>query len=53
LINSEKKASLTQIKAQVAELSLQITEKILKKTLADEKAQKELIKEYMKDIELN
>lgn len=52
-INTEKAAALTEVKTQVAELSLQITEKLLRKKLEDEKAQKELIKEFVKDINLN
>ena len=52
-IESEKNDALRQIKDQVAELSLQITEKLLKKNLADDKNQQELIKGYMKDIKLN
>ena len=52
-INAEKNAALADIKSQVAELSLEITEKVLRKTLDKDSEQKSLIKEYMKDIELN
>ena len=52
-IESEKNDAINQIKDQVAELSLQITEKLLKKNLSDDKSQQELIKGYMKDIKLN
>ena len=52
-IESEKNDALNQIKDQVAELSLQITEKLIKKNLSDDKSQQELIKGYMKDIKLN
>lgn len=52
-IESEKNDAIRQIKDQVAELSLQITEKLLKKNLSDDKKQQELIKDYMKDINLN
>ena len=52
-IESEKNNAIGQIKDQVAELSLQITEKLLKKNLAGDKKQQELIKDYMKDIKLN
>jgi len=52
-IESEKDDALKQIKNQVAELSLLITEKLLKKNLSDDKSQQELIKRYMKDIKLN
>lgn len=52
-IETEKNNALGQIKDQVAELSLQITEKLLKKNLSQDKAQQGLIKDYMKDIKLN
>ncbi len=52
-IESEKNDAIQQIKDQVAELSIQITEKLLKKNLSDDKSQQELIKGYMKDIKLN
>ena len=52
-INTEKAAALTEVKTQVAQLSLQITEKLLRRKLEDEKAQKELIQEFVKDINLN
>ena len=52
-IESEKNNAIGQIKDQVAELSLQITEKLLKKNLAGDKKQQELIKDYMKDIKFN
>jgi len=52
-INAEKNAAIAEIKSQVAELSIEISEKILKRSLAGDKEQRALIKEYMKDIELN
>lgn len=52
-IKSEKNDAIRQIKDQVAELSIQITEKLLMKNLSDDKSQQELIKGYMKDIKLN
>lgn len=52
-IEGEKDDAIRQIKDQVAELSIQITEKLLKKNLSDDKSQQELIKGYMKDIKLN
>ena len=52
-INTEKQAALADVKAQVAQLSLQITEKLLRKNLSDEKAQKQLIEEFIKDTKLN
>ncbi|UII22032.1 F0F1 ATP synthase subunit B [Fulvivirga ligni] len=52
-INTEKQAALAEVKNQVAQLSLQISEKIIRKELSDEKAQKELIEEFVKDAKLN
>ncbi len=52
-INLEKQAAINEIRNQVAEFSLQISEKILRKKLEDEKSQKKLIEDYLKDIELS
>jgi F-type H+-transporting ATPase subunit b len=53
VINTEKQAALRDVKAQVALFSLQIAEKLMKKNLADDKAQKELIEAYIKDVKIN
>lgn len=52
-INLEKQAAINEIRNQVAEMSLKISEKILRKNLSDDKNQKALIKEYMKDLNQN
>lgn len=52
-INNEKQVALAEVKSQVAELSLQISEKLLRKKLKDEKAQQELIEEFVNDVKLN
>jgi F-type H+-transporting ATPase subunit b len=52
-IETEKKAALTDVKNQVAMLSLEITEKLLRKELADQKGQRDLIDRYVKDLNLN
>jgi F-type H+-transporting ATPase subunit b len=52
-IELEKHAVLSEIKNQVAELSLTISEKILRKSLAGEPQQRHLIDEYLKDLKLN
>ena len=52
-IQAEKKAAISDLKAQVANLSLDIAEKILKKKLEDSKAQKELISKLIKEADLN
>jgi F-type H+-transporting ATPase subunit b len=41
------------VKSLVANLSLEIAEKILKKNLSDDKSQKELAQNYIKDLKLN
>jgi F-type H+-transporting ATPase subunit b len=52
-IQLEKQAALREVKVQVARFSLQIAEKLLKKNLESDKAQKELIETYLKDISVN
>jgi len=52
-INLEKQAAINEIRNQVAEFSIQISEKILRKNLSSDKNQKALIEEYMKDLNLN
>ncbi len=53
VIETEKKAALTEVKNQVAQLTLEVTERLLRKNLSDEKAQKALVDEFVKDIKLN
>ena len=53
VIDTEKQAALRDVKAQVAMFSLQVAEKLIKKNLADDKSQKELIQSYIKDININ
>ena len=52
-IQAEKKAAINDLKNQVANLSLDIAEKILKKKLEDSKAQKALINTLIKEADLN
>jgi F-type H+-transporting ATPase subunit b len=53
VINTEKQAALRDVKAQVALFSLEISERLIKKNLSDDKQQKELIDTYIKDLKLN
>jgi F-type H+-transporting ATPase subunit b len=53
VINTEKAAALRDVKAQVALFSLEVAERLMKKNLADDKAQKELINTYVNDLKLN
>lgn len=52
-IENEKRAALTEVKNLVANLSLDIAEKLVKKQLGDDKEQKALVAEYVKDLNLN
>lgn len=52
-INIEKQAALKEIKIQVSMFSLQIAEKLMKKNLATDKEQKDLVEGYIKDLKLN
>jgi F-type H+-transporting ATPase subunit b len=52
-INTEKQAALTEVKAEVAGLVVNVTEKLLRRKLSDEKEQRQLIEEYIKDVNLN
>jgi F-type H+-transporting ATPase subunit b len=52
-INVEKQAAMKEIKVQVAMFSLEIAEKLIKKNLSGDKAQKELVETYVKDLKVN
>lgn len=53
VIETEKKAALAEVKTQVAMLTLEVTEKLLRQKLADDKAQSALVDQYIKDLKLN
>lgn len=52
-IENEKRAALADVKTRVAMLSLEITEKLIRKQFGDGKAQKALVNELVKDLNLN
>jgi F-type H+-transporting ATPase subunit b len=52
-INIEKQAALRDVRTQVAQFSLEIAEKLIKKNLSTDKAQKELVEGFVKDIKVN
>ena len=52
-INNEKLAAITELKNQVATLSIEIAEKILREQLKDSAKQKELAEKYLKEVKLN
>jgi F-type H+-transporting ATPase subunit b len=53
VINTEKNAALREVKAQVAQFSLEIAEKLVRKNLSNDKAQKEMADTFIKDLKLN
>ena len=52
-INTEKLAAITELKNQVATLSIDIAEKILKHELSSEEKQKTILKELLEDVNMN
>jgi F-type H+-transporting ATPase subunit b len=52
-IHFEKMAAMTELKNQLATLSLDIAKKILKRELSDPKKQEDYIKELLKDVTIN
>lgn len=52
-ITNEKMAAITELKNQVAELSIEIAEKIIKSELQDLNKQKELVTSAISDKDLN
>jgi F-type H+-transporting ATPase subunit b len=53
VIETEKKAALAEVKNQVAVLTLEVTEKLLRKTMSDDKAQKDLVDQFIKETYIN
>lgn len=52
-ITNEKTAAINEIKNEVAELSIEIAERILREKLADGKKQKEMIEKLIKEMKPN
>ncbi|MEQ9592826.1 MAG: F0F1 ATP synthase subunit B [Cyclobacteriaceae bacterium] len=53
IINIEKEAAMRDVRAQVAAFSLEVAEKLIKKNLSDDKAQKDLVDRFVGEIKLN
>jgi len=51
-IQNEKNAAIVDLKNQVAGLSIDIAEKVLKEKLSDDKAQMKLVKDLVKEVTL-
>ncbi|MEK6614532.1 MAG: F0F1 ATP synthase subunit B [Bacteroidota bacterium] len=52
-IQNEKMAVITELKNQVAHLSIEIAEKILKQELSEKDKQKTIIKNLLEDVKMN
>ena len=52
-INNQKIAALAEVKGQVATLSLEIAEKVLRNRFEDQNKQHELVSDLLKKVELN
>ncbi|HOO10212.1 MAG TPA: F0F1 ATP synthase subunit B, partial [Cyclobacteriaceae bacterium] len=52
-IQTEKNAALRDVKEQVAVFSLEVAEKLMKKNLSDDKAQKDLANRLVGELKLN
>ncbi len=52
-INNEKMAAITELKNQVAILSIEIAEKILKQELSEKDKQKTVINNLLKEVKMN
>lgn len=53
VIQTEKQAALRDVREQVALFSLEVAEKLMKKNLSDDKAQKELTNRFVDELKLN
>jgi F-type H+-transporting ATPase subunit b len=52
-ITSEKEAALKEVRDQVAELSVEIAEKLIRKSLGDDKSQKALVNDFLAEKNIN
>ena len=50
MIQNEKKATVNDLKSQVAQLSIEIAEKVLKTELKDKATQEKLVKQLVDEI---
>ena len=51
-IKNEKEAAVSEIKKQVATLSIEIAEKLIKEKLSDDDKQMKIVKELIKDVKI-
>jgi len=52
-IQNEKMSAITELKNQVATLSIEIAEKVIRQQLASDEKQKALVNDLLKDVKLN
>lgn len=52
-IEHEKQSAMAELKNQVAEMSIVIAEKVVRKELSDKKDQKQIIEKMLGDVKLN
>lgn len=52
-IEAEKNAAIADLRSQVAELSIGIAEKVVRKELANDKEQTQLIEQLLKEVTIN
>ncbi len=52
-IQNEKMAAITELKNQVAHLSIEIAEKILKQELSEKEKQNSIVKNLLEDVKMN
>jgi F-type H+-transporting ATPase subunit b len=53
VIATEKQAALRDVRSLVAQFSIEIAEKLVRKNLSDDKAQRELVEGFVKDLKMN
>ncbi len=52
-INNEKMAAMTDLKNQVAELSLEVAKKLIQRELSDPRKQEEYLRELLQEVKFN
>ncbi|MFN5323388.1 MAG: F0F1 ATP synthase subunit B [Bacteroidota bacterium] len=52
-IQNEKMAAITELKNQVASLSIEIAEKVIRQQLSSDEKQKQLVQDMLKDVKMN
>ncbi|MGK7389322.1 MAG: F0F1 ATP synthase subunit B [Candidatus Cyclobacteriaceae bacterium M2_1C_046] len=52
-IKTEKEAAMADVRAQIAAFALEISEKLLRENLSDDKSQQALVEKYVKELNIN